>query len=399
MKNWAGNVTYGASAWHAPESLEQLQELVAQTPKIRAVGTRHSFSRVADTDGGALVSLESFQQMALDTASQTVTIGAGVRYGELGQFLHKRGYALPNLASLPHINVVGAVTTATHGSGNRNGNLATSVRAIERVNASGVLERLSGAALESQLVSLGLLGIVTSVTLAIEPTYHVMQYVYEGVSLETLMADFEKIFASAYSVSVFTDWASEQCAVWLKRYSLLPAPQPPFGGTLADGPRHPLPGMDPVNCTDQQGILGPWHLRLPHFQLEFTPSKGDELQSEFFVPRKSAPEAIAAIHALREKIAPLLFISELRTVAADNLWLSPHYQRDSLGIHFTWKPDWPAVRTVLPAIEAALAPFDARPHWGKLYTQVPSHLPKRADFDALRRQIDPADKFSNTFLA
>lgn len=397
MKNWAGNLTYGASEWHAPENLYELQKLVAKTPKIRAIGTRHSFNRVADTDG-ALVSLEHFQTMELDAFRHTVTVGAGVRYGELGQYLHEQGYALHNLASLPHINVVGAVSTATHGSGDANGNLATMVRSFERVNASGGLEQISGEALDAQLVSLGQLGIVTSITLSVEPTYEVIQDVYEGLSLETLKAEFDAVTSSAYSVSVFTDWASGQGALWCKRRSLSPASEVSFGTTRATGLRHPLPDIDPVSCTEQLGVSGAWHLRLPHFKLEFTPSFGEELQSEFFVPRERAAEALAAIQALSDQIAPLLFISELRTVAADNLWLSPQYQRDSLGIHFTWKPDWSAVSAVLPAIEAALAPFDARPHWGKLFL-TPSKHPKLLDFITLRHEIDPEGKFANAFLA
>ncbi len=392
-KNWAGNVRFGALRWERPGSLEELQALVVASDRIRAVGTRHSFSRVADTDGVA-VSLERFTDIALSPDARTVTVGAGVRYGELGQFLHASGWALHNLASLPHINVVGAVSTATHGSGDGNGNLATAVVGLERINAQGEIETLTGESLSASVVALGLLGVVTSVTLQIEPTYEVAQDVYEGLGFETLLAHFDEITSCGYSVSLFTDWSERGTALWRKRREVLSPPKALFGATLADGPRHPLPGVDAESCTEQGGIFGPWHLRLPHFKLEFTPSHGDELQSEFFVPREQAREALSAIRALREKIQPLLLISELRTVAKDTLWLSPHFEQGSLAIHFTWKNNWGAVKTLLPEIEAALAPFDARPHRGKLFTQAPTH-PKLPEFHVLCTQLDPDGKFSS----
>ncbi len=392
-KNWAGNVTFGALRWQRPDSQEELQALVAASGRIRAVGTRHSFSRVANTDGVA-ISLESFTTIALNPEARTVTVGAGVRYGELGQFLHASGWALHNLASLPHINVVGAISTATHGSGDGNGNLATAVVGLERVLASGEIETLTGESLKPSVVALGLLGIVTSVTLQIEPTYEVAQDVYEGLNFGTLLSQFDEITSCGYSVSLFTDWSNSGTTLWRKRREALTPPNVLFGATLATGPRHPIPSVDAESCTEQGGVFGPWHLRLPHFKLEFTPSHGDELQSEFFVPRERAQEALTAVQSLREKIQPLLLISELRTVAGDNFWLSPHFEQGSLGIHFTWRNNWPAVRALLPEIEAALAPFDARPHWGKLSTQAPTH-PKLPEFHALRAQIDPSGKFSS----
>jgi xylitol oxidase len=150
------------------------------------------------------------------------------------------------------------------------------------------------------------------------------------------------------------------------------------------------------------GIPGPWCDRLAHFQMNFTPSSGAELQTEYFVARQDAVTALQAIKQIRERIAPLLFISEIRTIAADNLWLSPCYQQDSVAFHFTWKPNWPAVRQVLPLIEAQLAPFKARPHWGKLFTIPPAlvqeQYEKMAAFRQLLQTFDPQGKFRNSFL-
>ncbi len=172
--------------------------------------------------------------------------------------------------------------------------------------------------------------------------------------------------------------------------------------SLADGPRHPVPGVDPIACTDQGGVPGPWHERLPHFRLDFTPSSGDELQSEYFVPREAAAAAVMAISSIADVIAPALQICELRTIAADDLWLSPAYGRDSFAIHFTWISDMAAVLPALTAIEKQLAPFDARPHWGKVFTMSPDVVRTRytrlPDFGELTARFDPTGKFRNAFV-
>lgn len=408
--NWAGNYTYRAARLHYPETIEQLQGLIARSTKLKILGTRHSFNDIADT-AEDLISLEHFNPvMTLDPASRTVTVGASVRYGELCRYLSREGYALHNLASLPHISVAGACATATHGSGDNNGNLATAVAAMELITADGEVRELSrehGNEFQGAVVGLGGLGVVTKLTLDVSPAFTMRQDVYENLSWSQLEQRFEEIVASAYSVSLFTDWRNERFnLVWLKRritndaaFEVEPSL---FGATLATRPHHPIAGISAVNCTEQMGIPGPWHERLPHFRLEYTPSNGEELQSEYFVPRRYAFEAFQALNRLRDHITPLLQISEVRTIAADNLWMSPCYKRASVAIHFTWIKDWPAVQPVLPMIEEALAPFDARPHWGKLFTMQPTRLAtlyeKLHDFQQLMRRYDPQGKFRNSFL-
>jgi xylitol oxidase len=175
-----------------------------------------------------------------------------------------------------------------------------------------------------------------------------------------------------------------------------------FGAKLAKKNLHPIAELGAENCTEQMGVPGPWYERLPHFKMGFTPSAGKELQSEFFVPRQHAVEAILAVEKLHEKISPHLLITEIRTIAADDLWMSPCYQQDSVAIHFTWQQDWPAVKAVLPEIENALAPFGVRPHWGKLFTIAPAVLRSRykrlAEFVELAKMYDPQGKFRNEFL-
>jgi xylitol oxidase len=411
ITNWAGNITFSAARFHRPSSLAELQRLVSGSGRVRALGTAHSFNRIADTSGD-LVSVAGLPvRMEIDPERRTVTVSAGVRYGELAARLHAEGYALPNLGSLPHISVAGACATGTHGSGEHNGNLATAVSAMELVTADGQLVTVGrdtdGDRFPGMVVGLGALGIVTSLTLDVEPTFDLRQYVYQDLPGEQLRAHFAEIVGRGYSVSLFTGWTSARInQVWLKRRVDEPDRRPVAqhwrGATLATVALHPVPGMSAVNCTEQLGVPGPWHTRLPHFRLEFTPSSGEELQSEYLVPRAVAIDALDALDRIRDRIAPVLQVSEVRTIAADDLWLSPSYQRDSVAFHFTWIKDTPAVTPVLAAIEEQLAPFAARPHWGKLFSTSPEVVrglyERWSDFGQLRDQYDPTGKFRNDLL-
>lgn len=409
--NWSGNYTYSAARWHYPQSLAEVQEIVAQCDTLRALGTRHSFNGIADCTEDIVSLSHCNQVLELDREQQTVTVEAGIRYGELARYLYAEGYALHNLASLPHISIAGACATGTHGSGVGNGSLATAVRALEFIAADGSPVALSraqdGETFAGAVVGLGALGVVTKLTLAVEPAFTVRQDVYEHLPREQWKQHFDEIVSSAYSVSLFTDWRTSTFnQLWLKSLTTeadaTDAVSERFGAILATVPRHPLVELSAENCTAQLGVPGPWHERLPHFRMDFTPSVGEELQTEYLVPRRYALEALQALYGLHEKIAPLLQISEIRTVAADDLWLSPCYQEDCVALHFTWLKDWPGVQRLLPEIEAALEPFDARPHWGKLFTTLPERLralyPKLPDFQRLLRTYDPNGKFRNAYL-
>jgi xylitol oxidase len=409
--NWAGNIAFRADTVHRPASLPEVRSLASRSGKIRVLGSGHSFNDIADTPG-ALVSLARLPStLEFDSAAATVKVNAGMRYAEVGRRLHARGHALPNLASLPHISVAGSIATATHGSGDANGNLATAVSALEMVTAGGDLVSLSrdrdGEEFRGAVVGLGALGIVVSVTLDVMPAFDVRQHVYEGLPFEALDDHFSDIVAGGYSVSLFTGWRDSLIdQVWVKRRTGGADAPPPdaglFGARPADGPRHPVPGMSAVHCTEQLGVPGPWFERLPHFRSDFTPSSGEELQSEYLVPRSHALGALRAVHELRDRVAPVLQISEIRTIAADDLWMSPSYRRDTVGIHFTWIKDDRAVRPVLALLEERLASFEARPHWGKLFTVSPDvvreRYPRLADFRKLARHYDPAGAFTNEFL-
>jgi len=411
LKNWAGNLEYSTDRLYTANSLEQVRSYVRKQSKLKVLGTRHCFNNIADSTDNLLSLKPMDDVVALDADARTVTVAAGVTYGKLSPYLHGKGFALHNLASLPHISVAGACTTATHGSGEKNGNLSTAVSALEIVTADGEVVKLSrqqdGDTFRGAVVGLGALGVITKVTLDIQPTYMMRQYVYEDLPLAAVKDHFDAIEASGYSVSLFTDWQNQRVnEVWIKsreeKGQTFDAPLEFFGAKLATRNLHPIAELSAENCTDQMGVPGPWYERLPHFRMGFTPSAGKELQSEYFVPRQHAVEAILAVERLRDQVSPHLMISEIRAIAADNLWLSPCHEQPCVTIHFTWKQDWPAVSKLLPVVEKELAPFNARPHWGKLFATSPAVLrsiyTKLPAFIQLTKKYDPRGKFRNQFL-
>lgn len=411
LRNWAGNLRYSTDNLVACDSVEKVREYVRTHDSMRTLGTRHCFNTIADSSH-ALVSVRAMDRVvSLDPQAKTVTIEAGTTYGQLGPYLHEKGFALHNLASLPHISVAGACATATHGSGVKSGNLSTAVSGMELVTADGDLVTLSrakdGDVFPGAVVHLGTLGVVTKVTLDVEPTYQVSQDVYENLPTAQLAEHFDAIMSAAYSVSLFTDWQKGRISeVWVKRRVEAAGAQADltrYGATKATRNLHPIVDISAENCTEQMGVPGPWYDRLPHFRMGFTPSSGKELQAEYFVPRQNAVDAILAIERLRDRITPHLFISEIRTIDADDLWLSPCYKQPCVAIHFTWKPEWDAVRGLLPVIEKELSPYKVRPHWGKLFTIEPAVLQSRyerlGDFKALAARFDARGKFRNVFLS
>jgi xylitol oxidase len=251
-------------------------------------------------------------------------------------------------------------------------------------------------------VGLGAFGIVVRVTLDIEPTYLVRQDAYTGLAWDRALADLDAIMGAAYSVSLFTDWSGDSLrAAWVKRRVDDPGDDdtPPefFGARREPGP---VTFIDaPADNLTVLGTVGPWSQRLPHFRLDSTPSNGDEIQSEYFVDRRDGAAALAAVRRRSSRITPLLLVSEIRATAADRLWLSGSYGRDTLAIHFTWRNQPGEVGAVLGDVEEALAPFAARPHWGKAShvtaDQVAERYPRLGDAGALFERLDPDGRFSN----
>jgi xylitol oxidase len=383
--------------------------MVRDAQTVKVLGSCHSFNSIGDTDGTHLILDHLPDALEIDTARHTARVAAQMRYGAFAQRIAAAGYAVPNMASLPHISLAGAIATATHGSGMRVGNLATPVVGMTVVRADGEIEEWSAAthgdAFAGMVVHLGALGVVTHLTLALVPSFDVRQDIYVDLPFATGMEHFSEIMGSSYSVSLFTTWGDGVIdQIWRKsvagEHDTFPSEW--YGARQATRAYHPIAALDGAPCTEQLGVSGPWHARLPHFRMEFTPSNGDELQSEYFVGHQDAVSALEQLYAIRRDINPLLHVCEIRTIARDDLWLSGQYQRDSVGIHFTWKNNWAAVQRFLPTIEGILAPYGVRPHWGKLFTMDPERIratyPRLHDFQRLLQTYDPSEKFMNEYL-
>jgi xylitol oxidase len=409
LKNWAGNYTYKAAETKFVSTVEEMRRTILGLKKAKALGTQHCFNDIADTSGTQLCTQKMNQVLELDTQEQTVLVGSGIKYGTLGKYLHQRGWALHNLASLPHISVGGSCATATHGSGISNGNLATAIRGFEWLTVEGQLLWVDPKSDPEMFyaggVSMGVLGFMTKIKLAIQPTFEVEQRVYEQLPMAALENHFDEIMGAGYSVSFFTHWLNKTIdQVWVKSRvgEIRHDPNDFYGATPAMVDLHPIKVNSPVNCTSQLGSPGPWHERLPHFRMDFTPSNGDELQSEYFVPRSLAFEALMAVESLRDQISPILYVTEVRCIASDEFWMSTAYQRESVAIHFTWKPMYKEVMVVLPMIEGVLKPFGVRPHWGKIFTLSSDYLREQySNFDAflrLKGKLDPEGILTNDYV-
>jgi alditol oxidase len=408
VRNWAGNIDYRASAYVTPASVEELQQVVASSAKVRVLGSGHSFNRIADTDGDLVTVADIDTPITIDPDARTVRVGGGTRFGELAVALYEQGWALPNLGSLPHISVAGACATGTHGSGVTNQCLAAGAVGVEFVRADGelVTRTADDPDFGACVLALGALGVVTALTLRIVPSFELRQDVWLDAPLPSVLENLDTIMASGYSVSLFTDWSRTDVidAIWVKsRPDDTLADGTDWGARAATGPQHPITGADASAATEQLGSVGPWHARLPHFRLEFTPSAGEEQQSEYLIDRRDGAAALAAVGELPVQAA--LQVSEIRTIAADELWLSPCHSRDTLAVHFTWVDDDALVQPAVKAVEAALAQFDARPHWGKVFGahfrrgELARHYPRLDEFRALAATHDPDRCFANTFLA
>jgi len=397
-RNWAGNVEFRASRLSRPQSVDELQRLVAAANAagrpVKALGTRHSFSTIADTDGELVSTVDLDGIVSIDRGEMTVTVEAGIRYGTLGSALHDSGLALANLPSLPHITVGGAVATGTHGSGTTNQCLSAAVAAIEYVGVTGELRRWERgtSGFDGAVIALGEIGVAAYIVLDVEPTFDVTQVVYRDLPFETALIQLDEIMGSAYSVSLFTDWQRDVFhQVWVKQRSsdrsTIERTRGWFGLTPAAGSVHMVESLSAESCTAQHGEPGPWHERLPHFRLECTPSVGEELQAEYFIDRVHGAEALRRVDAIAGELEPVLLVSEIRTVARDELWLSGAFGHDALAIHFTFANDQPSVMATLRRVESVLAEFEPRPHLGKLTAMAPgvvqARFPRYADFAAL----------------
>lgn len=388
-----------------PASVEEVQELVTASPRVGVVGAAHSFNPIADTEGVMVSPARLDRVLEIDAEAGTVTVEGGIRYHTLCAELHSAGYALHNLMSIPHFSVAGACATGTHGSGDGNGGLATAVRAIEMVDGRGELVRYERGepAFAGAVINLGALGITTELTLDIQPTFDLSQELHLGLPTSTAIDDVDEIMASAYSVSYFTDFQGDAVNQLWRKHLADAAPLNPSAYKQAEPATVDLTPIGESGrgvVTPQLLARGPWHQRLPHIDPSFELAREGELQTEYFVRREFAQEALRAVDAMSEAIAPVIRMAEIRTVAGDDAWLSP-FRSDTMALHFSWLVD-ADVTDVLPVLEADLAPFDPLPHWGKLYAMSPAEVragyPRFGEFVALAERHDPQGRFRNPHL-
>lgn len=411
--NWSGTVQYESSSLHFPRSSEALARIIKENDRVKVLGTGHAFSRIADTTG-AHISLDEMKAIfPIDHEHQTVSFEAGVTFKELAEYLERQGYAIANYASLPHISIAGAIATATHGSGEKNGSLATLVREFELVDGRGEVHHISKDKtpdlFAASVVSLGVLGVVTRITLDILPRFTIRQDVYKNVDAQTVLDSFDEVQDMGYSVSLFTKWQNPKSLekLWIKSIVEDPArefPQMLFGGTWSNENLHPCSGESAERCTPQCGVSHSANYSLPHFLGEETPSSGNEIQTEFFVPRSKTQEAMQALlnngHIFTDDI---IHVSEVRTIAPDNHWMSPFYEQESVGIHFTWKNEPEKLASVISQVQKilqdAIGDTPLRAHWAKVHnlSDIRSSLPRFDDFRGLIRVYDPQGKFRNGY--
>ena len=400
--NWATNIDFHDAKTLHPQSIEELASIVSSSPNVRVRGTAHCFNTIADTNHTAVVLDAMPKQLTINVVSKTATVSAGLIYSEISELLEAQGWAIHNLASLPHITIGGATATGTHGSGIKNGALHTSIRSVELMRPDGTLHKLTRGVDEefyAVIVGLGLTGIAVSFELDIEPTFQIMQTIYGELPLKVFGENIIEILSGAYSVSFFSTWDDDQvCEIWYKSKTTPPATY--FGASARTEKAHPIFGEDATAATEQFGQPGPWHLRLPHFKIGQTPSAGKELQSEFFVDSKNAAAAFAAFHAISKDFRHKVLVTEIRSVAADDYWMSPAYGRESVAFHCTWMLD-DEVPHLVSLIEAVLQPFSFRPHVGKVFNVGSYHLrkvlPKFDEFREYVMKTDPGGKFQNDF--
>lgn len=447
-RNWCGNVRFGGTPL-VPESVEQLQEAVRlATPPIRVVGRGHSFSPLAECVGGSLLCLARLNRV-LDFRAPTsmgsmgsITVEGGTTYSEIARFLGRQG-ALRNLPSCPQFTVAGAIATATHGSGVTHQNLAADVTMLEFVAGDGSLicyeDGETATLLEGLRVHLGCLGVVSRLTLVVCPFYEVETFCYIDVPLAPMIENLPALWTTCDSLSVWTSgfgrgpgagtcWMVFRhfCPHW-KPSAAVPEHTPPqelllHGGSFLQGPvnRYCTDPHEPVTIT-------PTGKRAWHDALTQTLHEGQEtsmtttdIQAEFFVALQHAQAAIRAVWgtarewsfsspwgATGEPMKGLVDAMEFRQVKGDGAWLSPQHI-DSLGIHISFNSDpgrRAEVEACLHLLEAALEPFDARAHWGKLapLTTAPARLEELYDdrlrcFRALCGVHDPSGKFRNVWV-
>lgn len=405
LANWGGNLAFEQAEVVKPKTISELAEMV-RVNKVRPVGTLHSFSPIAKGEGLLMSTANLAIKPELDSDRSVVRFGAAMRFGELALFLEQNGFALRNMGSLPHISVAGAAATGTHGSGDKNQILSSSLTSFSYLNHEGELIKVEkqDPLFEAFRLGLGAYGIWVEAELSIVPSFQIRQDIFLEIPWSYFLEDPSRLTSAGYSVSLFGKWGTSTISqTWVKSEVEDPragvpiaaiAPEQNSKRELADGVGD--------NLTEQGGKPGPWLHRLPHFRLDASPSAGNEIQTEYFFTRDKIAHAIEAVHSVAGKINPVLIISEIRSIAQDDAWLSPMRRGDSIALHFTWKNEPELVDIAVQELEKVLAPMEPIPHWGKVHHFTQSDLERAHPMLSKAREqfenADPSGKFSSDYL-
>lgn len=397
LHNWGGNFNYSTQNIQYPRSVAEVQQIVKNAGKLRVVGSRHSFSKIADSECTMLSTIGLNKIIGINGSIPSVTVQGGLTYTDLLTSLNTAGFALPNLASLAEISVGGAASTNAHGTGVANQALANHIRSMEIVLANGSLLTIgpNDPRLKGMAAGLGAFGVVTQLELKLVPAFNITTYTYVNMPVQNSYENFAALQNMGFGVllvNMFTAPDAWNIAIVYARSdanntAMLTSNL--FGGTL-------------VSQTTQPSYLA----LLSIAQIGLSGVDGNEIQTEYFVPISKAVEAIKAVTAVANStnIFPSLATAfVIRTIASDDLWMSEYYGNDTMvAIHFSWQNNVTAVEAVLPQLERAMIPYGARPHWGKMFTMEPEdflpHYPKVNEFKKLAEQLDPKGKFRNEFL-
>ncbi|KAI1700234.1 d-arabinono-1,4-lactone oxidase domain-containing protein [Ditylenchus destructor] len=357
LHNWGNNFRFSTQNIQYPTSVEEVQQIVRNANKLRVVGTRHSFSKIADSPNTMLSTLALKNIIGFDPTVPSITVQAGITYTDLNPFLPNYGPNDPELKAIA--------------------------------------------------VGLGAFGVITQVELEVEPTFNLTNYVFVNMPEQDIYDHFDEIENLGYSVQLFTDFSTpgvwDQVWVWVRsdENSNVGNMQNLYGATRTHEQVTAIEALPPTYLMEQ-GKEQPWYYGLVDYHLGLSGFDGAEIQSEYFMPYENAIPAIQAVSNFSDLIAPRVYTMLIRTIKGDDLWMSESFNETTVAIHFTWKPNMTAVMEVLPQIEQALLPYGARPHWGKVFAQGPEtylhRYPKLNQWKQLAETLDPTHKFRNKFL-
>lgn len=425
--NWSGTVAWDDCEVLEPTTIGELQSIIAYSPKVRVIGSAHSFTPLVRSSGRVKPTLLSLRHIprtwSLDEKKKTVTVDAATTYSELCHALDKTGFALPNTSSLSHFQIAGAIATATHGSsGSRNGRLtrsglADTVVGLEIVGPDGTIRNVNKGhpQFSSSVVSLGMVGVVTRVTLSLVDDYDVIQRVYgkwpptPTGTLSAFLSSLPKTIAQFDSFSAFVKWNVDDFGLLIGRK------QVPRGATDSASTTDPRLITGPIQGFLGQGDfattgVGRWCDKMFLWKNNGSPFVSQpELQIAHFVPFRDVERALHATRKVVSTWGDEVLYCELRAVRGDEHLLSPYSadapKPDSFSISHSLdaRLGVEKVRQRASELESVLRPYQVRPHWGKLTAMTASDLKeayglKLKRFQEVQQQVDPNRKFTNDYL-